>query len=607
MEYQFTEKQKKYLPVKRALDIAIAGTASILLTPVMAGLAVAIKLDSPGPVLFKQKRVGKDKKLFEIWKFRTMRTDTPKDVPTHMLSDPEAYITKTGRFMRKYSLDELPQLYQCVLGQMSLIGPRPALWNQYDLIAERDKYGANALTPGLTGWAQINGRDELEIPVKARFDGEYLQKFGPLMDLKCFLGTIGSVLRSDGVVEGGTGSLHADNSEAVVGMAKEEEPVTNNCAISRKKRVLVLGSVASMIDQFTLPNIELLMHMGYEVDVACNFKEGNTCSDEEVRQLIRRLKKMKVRYFHVDFARDVTKLSQNGKAFRQVKRLLKKNDYAFLHCHTPIGGVVGRIAGKLTGTKVIYTAHGFHFYKGAPLLNWILYFPVEWLCAYWTDVLITINTEDYRFAKKWMKAKTVKYIPGIGVDVCKFQGNSVDKAAKRIEIGVPEDAVMLFSVGELNENKNHETVIRALRGMNVYYVIAGRGNKEEELKKLAQSLGMSDRVKLLGFRTDIGELDKAADAFVFPSYREGLSVSLMEAMASGLPCAVSRIRGNTDLIDEEGGELFDPHDVSQVRAAVRTLLQRDLETMGAYNAHKVRNFSTQKVLRRLEKIYAAVD
>ncbi|MCD7752774.1 MAG: glycosyltransferase [Lachnospiraceae bacterium] len=347
--------------------------------------------------------------------------------------------------------------------------------------------------------------------------------------------------------------------------------------------------------------------MGYEVDVACNFKEGNTCSDEEVRQLIRRLKKMKVRYFHVDFARDVTKLSQNGKAFRQVKRLLKKNDYAFLHCHTPIGGVVGRIAGKLTGTKVIYTAHGFHFYKGAPLLNWILYFPVEWLCAYWTDVLITINTEDYRFAKKWMKAKTVKYIPGIGVDVCKFQGNSVDKAAKRIEIGVPEDAVMLFSVGELNENKNHETVIRALRGMNVYYVIAGRGNKEEELKKLAQSLGMSDRVKLLGFRTDIGELDKAADAFVFPSYREGLSVSLMEAMASGLPCAVSRIRGNTDLIDEEGGELFDPHDVSQVRAAVRTLLQRDLETMGAYNAHKVRNFSTQKVLRRLEKIYAAVD
>ncbi len=488
---------------------------------------------------------------------------------------------------------------------MSLIGPRPALWNQFDLIAERDKYGANVLTPGLTGWAQINGRDELEIPVKARYDGEYLEKFGPLMDLKCFVGTIGSVLKSEGVVEGGTGSLHA-NTPNTVDTEKEDRPAANASVGNQEKRVLVLGSVASMIDQFTLPNIALLLQMGYQVDVACNFKEGNTCSDEEVKRLIRKLKKMKVRYFQVDFARDVTKLSQNGKAFRQVKRLLQKNDYTFLHCHTPIGGVVGRIAGKLTGTRVIYTAHGFHFYKGAPLLNWLLYFPVEWLCAHWTDVLITINKEDYRFARKWMKAKTVKYIPGVGIDVSRFQGCAVDRAAKREEIGVPEDAVMLFSVGELNENKNHESVIRALRGMDVYYVIAGRGDKEAELKRLAESLGMEERVKLLGFRTDVGELDKAADAFVFPSYREGLSVSLMEAMASGLPCAVSRIRGNTDLIDEKGGELFDPHDVAQVRAAVRSLLKRDKEAMGAYNARKIRSFGVQEVLRRLKKIYVSM-
>lgn len=212
--------------MKRALDIVIAGTAGILLTPVMAGLAAAIKLDSPGPVLFKQKRVGKDKQLFEIWKFRTMRTDTPKDMPTHMLNNPDAYITRTGHFMRKYSLDELPQLYQCVLGQMSLIGPRPALWNQEDLIAERDKYGANALTPGLTGWAQINGRDELEIPVKARFDGEYLEHFGLLMDMKCFLGTIGSVLHSDGVVEGGTGAMRTEDMNQVGDCAEKKAVVS---------------------------------------------------------------------------------------------------------------------------------------------------------------------------------------------------------------------------------------------------------------------------------------------------------------------------------------------------------------------------------------------
>ncbi|MCD7791677.1 MAG: sugar transferase [Bacteroides thetaiotaomicron] len=206
--YELTEKQTRYLPVKRAIDIAVVGCASIVLSPVMGILALAIKLDSPGPILFKQKRVGKDKELFEIWKFRTMRTDTPKDMPTHMLENPDAYITRTGRFMRKYSLDEFPQFWQVVGGKLSLIGPRPALWNQNDLVEERDKYGANSVKPGITGWAQINGRDELEIPVKARFDGEYVKNLSFKMDVKCFVGTIVSVIHHDGVVEGGTGEIH---------------------------------------------------------------------------------------------------------------------------------------------------------------------------------------------------------------------------------------------------------------------------------------------------------------------------------------------------------------------------------------------------------------
>lgn len=205
--YELTEKQKRYLPYKRAMDVVLTGIASLILAPVMGILALAIKLDSPGPILFKQKRVGKDKKLFEIWKFRTMRIDTPRDMPTHLLSNPEQFITRTGRFMRKYSLDELPQLWQCVNGQLRLIGPRPALWNQYDLIEERDKYGANSIVPGITGWAQINGRDELEISVKAKLDGEYVRKMSFLFDVKCFWGTVISVLKHDGVVEGGTGEI----------------------------------------------------------------------------------------------------------------------------------------------------------------------------------------------------------------------------------------------------------------------------------------------------------------------------------------------------------------------------------------------------------------
>ena len=193
--------------IKRLLAVVLSLAGIVLLGWLFVLLCIAIKLDSPGPVLFRQKRVGLGKSHFYILKFRTMRTDTPKDMPTHLLANPEQYITRVGKFLRKTSLDELPQLFNILKGDMAVIGPRPALWNQYDLIAERDRYGANDVRPGLTGWAQINGRDELEIPVKARLDGEYVEKLSFGFDVKCFLGTIAAVLRSDGVVEGGTGSM----------------------------------------------------------------------------------------------------------------------------------------------------------------------------------------------------------------------------------------------------------------------------------------------------------------------------------------------------------------------------------------------------------------
>ena len=193
---------------KRLIDMVLSFFGIIVLIPFWFVMAILIKLTSKGPILFKQDRVGKNKKIFKIWKYRTMRIDTPKDTPTHMLANPDQYITKVGKFLRKTSLDELPQIFNIFTGKMSIIGPRPALWNQDDLIAERDKYGANDIRPGLTGWAQINGRDELEIPVKAKLDGEYVEKMSFLFDCKCFFGTITSVLKHDGVVEGGTGEMH---------------------------------------------------------------------------------------------------------------------------------------------------------------------------------------------------------------------------------------------------------------------------------------------------------------------------------------------------------------------------------------------------------------
>lgn len=195
-----------YLKIKRLIDIILSLIGLILLSPIFLILIILIKLESSGPVLFKQKRIGINKSHFYILKFRTMRIDTPNDIPTHLLDKPEQYITRMGKFLRKTSLDELPQILNIFVGQMSIIGPRPALWNQYDLIDERDKYDANDVLPGLTGWAQINGRDELSIEVKAKLDGEYVKKIGFYMDTKCFFLTIINVLKSDGVVEGGIGN-----------------------------------------------------------------------------------------------------------------------------------------------------------------------------------------------------------------------------------------------------------------------------------------------------------------------------------------------------------------------------------------------------------------
>lgn len=204
---ELSQKQKRYCVLKRIIDIFLGVIACVVLFPLLLTLSIIIKMTSRGPVLFKQKRIGINKGYFYIFKFRTMRVDTPSDMPTHMLTNPQMYITRVGKFLRKTSLDELPQIFNIIKGDMSIIGPRPALWNQYDLIEERDKYGANDILPGLTGWAQINGRDELEISVKAGLDGEYVKKMSFSFDVKCFFGTVISVVSRKGVVEGGTGSF----------------------------------------------------------------------------------------------------------------------------------------------------------------------------------------------------------------------------------------------------------------------------------------------------------------------------------------------------------------------------------------------------------------
>lgn len=921
----------KYL--KRAIDIVISFAGLVVLSPVFAIIALAIKIEDPGPVFFTQKRLGQNKQYFKLHKFRSMKLSAPHDVPTHMLDNPDQYITKVGKFLRAHSLDELPQIWDIFVGNISTIGPRPGLWNQDLLTAERDKYGANNVKPGLTGLAQINGRDELEIPVKAKLDGEYVQKESFLFDIKCFLGTVGKIAKDDSVVEGGTGEMkkekalvgrnytenksdeeligqigfgeavtvdqnahkkvlitgansyigesfkayveehyknnfiideldmmtpswkesdfskydivhhvagmaHADvgsvsdevkekyysvNTDLAIEVAQKAKnegakefifmssmivygdsapyrkrkiidehtvpspanfygdsklqadvgvreladdnfkvlvlrppmiygkgskgnypllakiakrfpvfPKVDNersmlyienlceflCQImllqeikrnavvlipqnrewtrtsqmvreiakiygkniyelkvleygvavgskvpgkigrlvnkafgnscykhsisvytginyqttslkesikktenkkasgeknhteANKPKALILASVASMIDQFNMQNVQLLLDNGYDVDVVCNCKEGNTISDKRIKELIQRLAAKGVQVIHVPIPRKIIDLKDIVKSLLMVKELCDKNHYKILHCHSPIGSVIARLAAnksrRKNGTKVIYTAHGFHFYNGAPKKNWIIFYPIEKWCSRLTDVLITINKEDYEFAKKHMKAGRVEYIPGVGVETERFKIEGFDRNKKRAQLGIAENDLMLISVGEINRNKNQEVIIKAISKLekeHIHYVIAGKGDKEQYLLDLSKKLGV--HLHLLGYRTDVVELLNAADIFVFPSFREGLSVALMEAMAAGLPCVVSKIRGNVDLIDKDGGYLCNPENVSEFCAGIKKLYNyNEREKSGNHNRYVIRSFDDKIVMKKIDKIYS---
>ena len=379
------------------------------------------------------------------------------------------------------------------------------------------------------------------------------------------------------------------------------------------KRVLMLASVASMIDQFNMPNIALLQKLGYEVDVACNFIEGNTCSDARVAELKQKLQDMHVRCYQIDFARNIKHMGQNMRALRQVEGLMKQNGYAFCHCHSPIGGVVARIAGHRTRTKVIYTAHGFHFYQGAPVMNWLGYYPVEKVLSRWTDVLITINHEDYKLAKKKFKMKKLTYVPGIGIDTQREGLSQKEKEEKRKELGIPQDAFLITNAAEFTPNKNQKTVIEAIEQLhnpNIYFVMCGIGQKKAELEQYVKEHGLEEHIRFVGFRNDLHEILQTSDCFVLSSFREGLSVALMEAMAEGLPVVCSRIRGNVDLIkDGEGGILISPQKRDEYINAFKKLYNMKNESfgqflhMGEINRKMIYIFGRKNVENHMKAIY----
>lgn len=380
--------------------------------------------------------------------------------------------------------------------------------------------------------------------------------------------------------------------------------------MDKKPRALILASVASMIDQFNMQNIQLLLDNGYEVDVIANFEEPGNISLERSEDLQDELHNIGVSTYHIEIPRSLGKIKNIISSYNKIKKLYKEREYQIIHSHSPIGGVISRIAARhirLNGCRVIYTAHGFHFYKGSPKKNWIVFYPIEKICSRFTDVIITINEEDYRLAIDKFYSQKVKRIPGIGVNTERFKPtfDSIANECKRKEIEVPYDSYLVLSVGELNDNKNHQLVLRAIANSGkkeIHYVIVGIGKNRKKLEQLAETLQIKNRVHFLGYRTDILELNNCADLFAFPSIREGLGMAALEALACGTPVIGMDTRGiNEYVIDGKTGYLFN-NNVDSCKKALLKSVGKKQEMMKAC-IEIAQSYSSKETEKIMKDVY----
>ena len=373
-------------------------------------------------------------------------------------------------------------------------------------------------------------------------------------------------------------------------------------------KILFISNISNKITSFATASICASKKMGFDFYQSANWSgaEDGQIEQDEVEYGIK--------IYNAPIARSPFSKS-NIKAYKQIKKLIRDENIDYIHCNTPVGGLIGRLAGKKCKVKkVIYQAHGFHFYKGAPKKNWLIYHTIEKWMAHRTDAIITMNNEDYESAKKFKlrNGGKVYLVHGVGIDLSLYENIEVERTEKRAELGLGENDVAFISMGDLIVRKNYSVAIKALaksENKNAHYFICGRGPLENELKELAKSLGVENQVHFLGFRTDIKELLVAADVFLFTSLQEGLPRSMMEAMASGLPCIVSKIRGNVDLMENgTGGYLCGSTDVDAFAKAIAELTNNSelRQKMSEYNLEHIKEFDVSVVEKEIEKIYSEV-
>lgn len=503
--------------IKRWLDVICCGGAMIFLWPVFLIIALLIKLDSKGPVYFKQKRVGIHKTHFYIYKFRTMRTDTPKDMPTHLLKDPDAYITRMGKFLRKTSLDELPQILHNVLinGDMSIIGPRPALWNQYDLIEERDKYGANDVKPGISGWAQIHGRDELEIPVKAELDGYYAQHIGFLMDVRCLLGSVKSVLKSEGVVEGGTGAME---------MAAAKE---------KKGKIMILTNHSYMLYQFRKELIQEFMkkyevvlsmpYVGHEDDFK---KMGCKCIETPIdRRGINPVTDLKL-------IRAYRRMLKSEKPDIVVTFSIKPNIYGGLLC----GWMKIPFCANVQGLGTAFQKKGLAEF--VTVLYKIAFHHVK--KVFFEN---KANAKEFR-KRKIIPAKKQVVLKGAGVNLDHYRYCPLKE----------ENQIKFLFVGRIMKEKGVDELFYAAKKLKKEYgdkiEVGLVGFFEDEYKEQVEQLQEDGVVRFYGFQENVCPFYENASCVVLPSYHEGMSNVLLEAASIGRALITSNISGCREAVDE---------------------------------------------------------
>lgn len=568
-----TKKQITYLKRKYSIDRFLGICASVVLLPVFALLAVLIFIDDPGPIIFKQKRVGNHKKYFHIYKFRTMKVDTPKDVPTHLLKNPDQYITRMGHFLRKTSLDELPQVFNIAKGEICVCGPRPALWNQDDLIEERDRYGANDIKPGLTGWAQINGRDELPIDVKAGLDGEYVKKLGLIMDLRCFFGTFAAVFAGKGVVEGGTGAMEA----AVAKEKSGQTPVW-------KKKILIMTNHSFMLWQFRR---ELIAELLKENTVILSMPCGEHVDD---------FRKLGCKIINTDIDRrginPLTDITLLRRYFYYLKKV--KPDLVITYSIKP--NIYGGFACRISKIPYCVNVQGLGTAFQKPLLAWLVGFMYKIALKDAKTVFFENEGNAKVFQdKKIIPIKKQKILHGAGINLERFYFREYPN----------NDRVHFLYVGRIMKEKGIDELFAAVRSLYAErkdFVLDIVGFYEDDYKEQVNNLVQDGIAIYHGFQENPIPYYAASDCIVLPSYHEGMSNVLLEAAAISRPLITSDIPGCREAVDPGlSGILVKVKNTDSLRDGMEIFLDKTLDErilMGKAGRQKMeREFDKAQVVK----------